>query len=334
MSDNNEILPEQPIKKKRGRKPKNKPPEEENKEPRVPKKRGRKPKGGKIIVNQPLKTDNNFVKTNVILHLKCNLKDINSNVNLLSESEKCINSLDIYDNGKMNEINFQALSTESIANTRDIRQVEATSNDKSKTEPETIDNEPNTQNTTYKNIWKKLKELQNELNTNNISDKKSACFWCTYDFDNPSIYIPKFKIRNSYHVYGCFCSPECASSYLMNENIDTSIKFERYQLLNYIYSKVYNYEKNIKPAPDPYYTLDKFYGNLSIEEYRQLLEDNHLLMIIDKPLTRILPELHEENNDFSVSNNIEKNQNSYKIKKKTNKIISKNNILNEHFSKN
>ena len=105
MSDNNEILPEQPIKKKRGRKPKNKPPEEENKEPKVPKKRGRKPKGGKIIVNQPLKNDNNFVKTNVILHLKCNLKDIPSSVNLLSESEKCINSLDIYDSNKMNEIN-------------------------------------------------------------------------------------------------------------------------------------------------------------------------------------------------------------------------------------
>ena len=333
MSDNNKFLPDQPVKKKRGRKPKNKPPEEENKEPHVPKKRGRKPKGGKIIVNQPLKDDNNFVKTNIILHLKCNLKDIPSNIDLLSENEKCINSLDAYDNNKMNEINFQPLNNQTIVNTRDIHQnIEKIPNNNVITE--NLDNEQNISNVNYKNIWKKLKELQNELNTNNISDKKSACFWCTYDFDNPSIYIPKYKIRNSYHVYGCFCSPECATSYLMNENIDTSIKFERYQLLNYIYSKVYNYEKNIKPAPDPYYTLDKFYGNLSIEEYRKLLEDNNLLMIIDKPLTRILPELHEENNDFSVSNNIEKNQNSYKIKKKTNKVISKNNILNEHFSKN
>ena len=58
-------------------------------------------------------------------------------------------------------------------------------------------------------------------------------------------------------------------------------------------------------------------------------------MIIDKPLTRILPELHEENNDFSISNNIaNENQGTYKIKKKTNKTISKNNILTEHFSKN
>ena len=109
-----------------------------------------------------------------------------------------------------------------------------------------------------KEIWKKLKKLENNLHLNNISDKKSACFWCTYDFDNPPIYIPKFFIKDSYNVYGCFCSPECATAHLMNENIDSSTKFERYFLLNNIYSKIYDYKKNIKPSPDRYYMLDKF----------------------------------------------------------------------------
>ena len=57
----------------------------------------------------------------------------------------------------------------------------------------------------------------------------------------------------------------------MNENIDSSSKFERYYLLNNIYGKIYNYEKNIKPAPDPHYTLDKYYGLFSINEWRYFI---------------------------------------------------------------
>ena len=86
--------------------------------------------------------------------------------------------------------------------------------------------------------------------------------------------------------------------FLMKENIDDSTRFERYNILNHIYSKVYNFNNNIKPAPNPHYLLDKFYGNLTIQEYRQLLNSEHLLMIIDKPMTRILPELFEDNDNF------------------------------------
>ena len=82
----------------------------------------------------------------------------------------------------------------------------------------------------------------------------------------------------------------------MSENIDTSIKFERYSLLNYIYRSIYKYQKNIKPAPSPYYTLDKFCGNLSIEEYRSHFTDDNLLIVANKPQSRIMPELFEENN--------------------------------------
>ena len=69
-------------------------------------------------------------------------------------------------------------------------------------------------------------------------------------------------------------------------------------LLNNVYSNIFNYENNIKPAPDPYYLLDKYYGNLSIEEYRKLLNNQQLLLVVDKPLTKVLPELFEENNDM------------------------------------
>jgi hypothetical protein len=169
-------------------------------------------------------------------------------------------------------------------------------------------------NVETKEIWKKIKILEHNLH-NNVSDKKSACFWCTFDFDNPSIFIPKYQIKDTYHVYGCFCSPECAVAYLMEENIDSSIKFERYSLLNNIYSKIYEYTKNIKPAPNPHYMLDKFYGNLSIQEYRNLLKSHRLYLMIDKPLTRILPEYYEENDDFIINHKVIPSSNIHNLKR-------------------
>ena len=71
-------------------------------------------------------------------------------------------------------------------------------------------------------------------------------------------------------------------------------------LLNYVYGSIYNYKKNIKPAPNPFYTLDKYCGNMTIEEYRSHFTDNNLLIIANKPQTRIMPEMFEEN---SMSNN-------------------------------
>ena len=117
----------------------------------------------------------------------------------------------------------------------------------------------------------------------------------------------------------------------MQENIDSSSKFERYHLLNHIYSKIYDFKKNIKPAPNPFYMLEKFYGNLSIQEYRSLLKNERLFLVIDKPLTRTLPELHEDNDDFIINNKIIPS-NTYQIKRKLQrKNQTKTNILNNKF---
>ena len=148
-----------------------------------------------------------------------------------------------------------------------------------------------------KDVWEKIRQLKIKLHNNDVSDKRSNCFWCTYPFDNPPIYIPKQERNGNIEVYGCFCSPECAVAYLKKEPLDTSTLWERYALLNNVYSDIYNYENNIKPAPDPHYILDKYYGTLTIQEYRKLLNNQQLLLVVEKPLTKILPELYEENND-------------------------------------
>jgi hypothetical protein len=77
--------------------------------------------------------------------------------------------------------------------------------------------------------------------------------------------------------------------------------------------------------------LDKFYGNLTIQEYRSLLKNDRLFLVVDKPLTKVFPELHEDNDDFIINNKIIPSNNTYQIKKKIQKKQTKTTILNEKF---
>jgi len=308
------------IKQKRGRKPKNKlidniileikePDKNEDISVAPCKKRGRKPKGGKIIQQQFVSLNDNDTTSNVILHLKCSLKDLQ------------LNSL----NNGVESYNYSATNMDLSYEVIENNEIEYTY------EEDTNAFTSNNDSSSIKEVWKKLKQLEHNLHINNICDKKSACFWCTHDFENPPIYIPKHNIKETYHVYGCFCSPECAVAFLMNENIDSSTKFERYYLINHIYLKIYDYTKNIKPAPNPYYMLDKYHGNLSIQEFRSLFRNERLFFVVDKPLTRILPELHEDNDDFIINNKIIPS-NTYQIKRKIqNRNQSKHTIVNQQF---
>jgi hypothetical protein len=181
-------------------------------------------------------------------------------------------------------------------------------------------------------IWKKINQLKLSFHKSDICNnmggtQRSACFWCTCEFDSPAIYIPKSLSKDVYNVYGCFCSPECGAAFLMNENIDTSTRFERYHLLNSLYGKIYKYEKSIKIAPNPFYLLNKYYGNLTIQEYRKLFQSDQMIYVVNKPLTHILPELYEDNNDFLLNSKIIPT-NTVNIKK--NKPL-KSNILNSAF---
>jgi hypothetical protein len=356
--------PEQ-VPKKRGRKKKEAAPvvhvaeakenitlviEEDKPEVAAPKKRGRKPKGGKLITKQNDIAQTQPSVSNIILHLKCSVLD-------LVEHNKTITNMVtdplIYNPSAPPSIltyNDQSTSFSSY-NTDTTKHVDLAYSDFSPKplqiestlcsacklsieEPEEIE----TDEINIKDINTKLKRLKIQMYKNANQEKKSACFWCTYEYDNPSCYIPKYEMDKEIYGYGSFCRPECAVAYLMRENIDDSTKFERYHLLNQIYGKVYNFKKNIKPAPNPYYLLDKFYGNLTIQEYRKLLKSEHMLLVIDKPMTRILPELHEDNEDFIINiyggtNTQNKNSGVYKVKRESEKKQgpSKSSIIKDRF---
>jgi hypothetical protein len=311
----------------------------------IAKKRGRKPKGGKITQQSSVCNIIKTPKPNIILHLKCFMKDLQES-NVLSDNQVVSfnfstnkNDLSFDTINSMNEVISSNYANNEIADINpnmNDEEEDANDEDNYTNDPVTLCSVISSKSAVafkkneQKDLWKKLKQLAHNLHVNNISDKKSCCFWDTYEFDNPPVHIPKHYMKDAYQVYGCFCSPECAVAYLMAENIDISVKFERYHLLNFIYGKIYNYERNVKPAPTPHYLLNRFDGNMNIQEYRSLLKKERLYLVVDKPLTRILPELHEDNDDFILNNKIIPS-NNFQVNKKIQKNNPTKNIISEQF---
>ena len=343
------------VKKKRGRKKKedSTPVTEEQK---IPKKRGRKPKGGKLI-NAPINNNNDSMSiSNIILHLKCSIADLTTSHNVdnniildpIEYIPKPPPNVVAYDNneqtfshfGSVDNIDTQNGDDTGFDNTKILehtcfkcKSAMHADNDSEISPPPQVDD------SNMKDINMKLKQIKLQLYQNSNPDKKSACFWCTYEYDNQPCYIPKHEYNGELSGYGSFCRPECAVAYLLKENIDDSIKFERYHFLNKVYSQIYNFKKNIKPAPDPHYLLDKFYGNLNIQEYRKLMKSEHMLLVIEKPMTRILPELHDNTDDMENTGihgskgTLSKQSGVYKVKRESEKQKgpTKNEIMKENF---
>jgi hypothetical protein len=297
-----------------------------------PKKGGRKSKGAKIVTTVEKPDSQAAPLVNVILHLKCSTKDLNEYNNKLNQfmtdnysySPLVPPPLQTFNSQKIEQFSKYDENNESVKTYDAFPSKLCTV---CNCTPETTD-DADDKNISNKEINSKLRNLKIMLNKGISNDHKSACFWCTYDYDNPSCIIPKQVIDGVIHGYGAFCRPECAVAYLMREMMDDSTKFERYHLLNNIYGKIYNYNKNIKPAPNPYYTLEKYYGNMTIQEYRKMLKSDMLLMTVDKPLTRMLPEIHEETDETILNKT-----GTYKVKRQSEKVAgpSKNDIMKNAF---
>lgn len=268
-------------------------------QPEPQKKRGRKPKSG-LSANTTKRLITPVVpqNKNIILTLNCTSNDLKKNENIfISES-------DYQNNDKI--FNIQGDSDNILYNTT-YNPIESDACEESK-------------------LNKILQELQINLHYNNVVNKKSDCFWCGCGFNNLAVHIITHKISKDYEAQGCFCTPECAAGYIFHgqHNLDKSTKIERYQLLNYIYGGAYEYTQNIIPAPNPHYLLDKYMGTMSIETYRNLGKSNKVLFVVEKPLSRVNPELCVDN----FNNSYDKNTlgNLYQVKKKTDNAAQSNSL--------
>lgn len=93
-----------------------------------------------------------------------------------------------------------------------------------------------------------------------------CCWWCCHTFDNTPCGIPDKYYENKFHVFGCFCSYECAMAY--NNDINDYKVWERNSLIKLLCKKIYENKYEIKCAP-PRQTLKIFGGILNIEEFRK-----------------------------------------------------------------
>lgn len=123
-----------------------------------------------------------------------------------------------------------------------------------------------------------------------------GCFWCTHAFENQPCIIPEREEKGVYRVYGNFCCPECAASYLLQESIDPHVRWERMALLHRIYDP--EGMKRIFPAPARE-SLKLFGGPLTIEQYRATIREGKVRVDIHlPPMVSILGSIDTKPIDF------------------------------------
>jgi hypothetical protein len=327
---------------------------------------GKKTRPSKLVVSQTIPTPSTSPNaiSNVILHLKCTSHDLSEyNYRLHSIMSTPLD----YDPSVPPDVqSYASLSSTSLLASMVDEDLEEhpTNSEKFSTENNIYSSVAELPTSSLsvnassaaassvpsKELDRQLKSLRFQLyknalrgasNSDKIDDNNACCFWDTCDFDGIPYRIPLYELNGTIYGYGCFCRPQCAVAFLFKENLDDSTKFERYALLNQMYGDLTTPKKgNICPAPDPYYTLEKFYGNLSIKQYRELFHTNHMLITVNKPLTRVLPELHEETDDtvlnaYGIQKTMGANAatGSYRVKRQSEKQAgpSKASILRESF---
>jgi hypothetical protein len=123
-----------------------------------------------------------------------------------------------------------------------------------------------------------------------------ACFWCAHSFEGMPCIIPEREVNAIYTVYGNFCCPECAMSYLLCESLDPHVRWERMSLLQRIYDVGGN--GRIMPAPCRE-SLKMFGGPMTIEVFRATIREKKVRVDLHMPpMVSILGSIDTKPIDF------------------------------------
>jgi hypothetical protein len=278
--------------KKRGRKPK----EKKEVKKRTPKKRGRKPKGKVLPYIKDLEVPTvDTICSNIVTNLPININDLNSD-----NDDKEYDDIFMEEESNINTHLFDYSDTPEEDITCNCKKYELKIN------------ELNKQILDLKNELNEIKMIRqrkiHKINTNFYTldgDKQKYikqtdihCWWCCHQFVTPPCQLPDKYYNNQYYVFGCFCSYNCAQAYNLDlDDYKTSI---RTTLLNSLYNKIYNNEKEIVTAL-PRQTLSIFGGPLSITKYREnFLDNDKEFRFILPPMTSLISIVEE---DYKNKNN-------------------------------
>jgi hypothetical protein len=124
------------------------------------------------------------------------------------------------------------------------------------------------------------------------------CYWCAHSFDNEPCFLPVKEESGIYSIYGNFCTPQCALASLLNEHLDSHVRWERMALLHRMYRPRDSAGGRLYPAP-PRESLIEFGGIYTYEEFRGHIEKGSIRVDINKPpLVSILGVLDTKPIDF------------------------------------
>jgi hypothetical protein len=125
------------------------------------------------------------------------------------------------------------------------------------------------------------------------------CRWCCSPFTGPPVSVPRWYIRKTFFVSGCYCSYSCASAHLFfRGDITEDDKWESYNLLHLLRKQIIGADETIRiPLADPQEVLQKFGGHLSVEEFRDRHKETHnhhkVYKVLYPPMISIVPKIEE-----------------------------------------
>lgn len=123
-----------------------------------------------------------------------------------------------------------------------------------------------------------------------------ACFWDCQPFRSQPCVIPTTIEEGIWRVYGNFCSPECAAAFLFHERLDSHAQWERYALLNRLYST--EEMNDIRLAP-PRNTLRLFGGIMDVSEFRDIVKEKRMRIdVMTPPMISIIQVMDTKPIDF------------------------------------
>lgn len=214
---------------------------------------------------------------------------------------------------------------EQTENMIDYREILENQDNQNKEEEILVPISKSIKNTNYKKI-NSIMVYYNEYNKRKEWPKKSSinCFWCCHTFTCPPCVLPTKLKGDVFHVYGNFCSKECAAAYNFEsqDNNNYHCPWERYSLLNHLYSIISEKPDLLINLAPHRMTLEMFGGSLSIEEFRESFSSNKKYNIVYPPMVSIIPAL-EVNNKVDTS----KRNDSYYIPIDKERIKKVNNDL-------
>jgi hypothetical protein len=150
--------------------------------------------------------------------------------------------------------------------------------------------------------------LYNEINVD--------CWNCTHSFNIRDLkHIPLKYISGSFYITGYFCTNGCCLRYIY-DNYQNKELWDKYELFNFYYQKLYNLNLNIVIPPNKL-LLKKFGGTLEIEDYRSNDSFNEVII---PPVIMVSSKLFSEKTE-----SIKENKQNLKLFRKNTK---KNTILN------